>query len=60
MKINKQRINKQIDEIDEEIKRIVSKIGYIPNDCNDPNIPYEACLGCGLCKGTNPIQEKGN
>lgn len=42
--------------IDMYLEKLVKSIGYIPKDCTDINILYEACLGCGLCKGTNPVQ----
>jgi hypothetical protein len=49
-------IKKQEKEIDKYIEGVVKKIGYIPMDCKDENIEFDACVGCGLCKGTNPIQ----
>lgn len=42
--------------VDMYLEKLVKEIKYIPKDCKDKNVLYEACLGCGLCKGTNPIQ----
>ena len=44
--------------IDKYLIKFVQKFGYIPKDCTDDNILYSSCLGCGLCIGTNPIQQK--